>query len=153
MIDLTPILKKIDFVSRYQKICSDHDDFDNSLRGNQKELYDQVLSKFNYMPKYFSKERFYRIVAEESNYEFGLQLVLKDGLVEPMIDIKKEDSWLSPDGRFDFIPQKMGVEFDRKKYNLPKYTSASELEQILREIFSIYEDIKGEVLKASESQA
>lgn len=147
-MDLTPILNRIDFVSRYQKVCSDHDDFDNSLRGNKKELYDQVLAKFDYKPKYSSKERFYRIVIEENGYEFGLQLVFKDGLVEPMIDIKKGDSWLSPDGRFDFIPKKMGVEFDRKKYNLPKYTSEAELESILKEIFSIYEDVKKEVIKS-----
>jgi len=149
-MDLTSILKNIDFVSRYQKVCNEHNDIDNSLRGNKKELYNQVLSKFDYQPKYFSKEHFYRIVTEENGYEFGLQLVLKDGLVEPMIDIKKGDSWLSPDGRFDFIPQKMGVEFDRKKFNLPKYASEAELEEILKDIFSIYEDIKKEVM---ESQA
>lgn len=147
-MDLTPIFIRIDFVSRYQKVCSDYDDFDNSLRGNKKELYDQVLAKFDYKPRYFSKERFYRIVTEENGYEFGLQIVLKDGLVEPMIDIKMGGAWLSPDGRFDFIPQKMGVEFDRKKYNLPKYTSEAELESILKEIFSIYEDIKKEVIKS-----
>jgi len=146
-MDLTPVLNKVDFVSRYQKLCIDHDDFDNSLRGNKKELYDQVFSKFDYKPKYFSKERFYRIREEGDGYEFGLQLVLKDGLVEPMIDIKKGDTWLLPDGRFDFIPQKMGLEFDRKKYNLAKYCSESELEEVLREIFSIYEDIKKEVIK------
>ncbi|MEQ9415328.1 MAG: hypothetical protein RIF39_15950, partial [Cyclobacteriaceae bacterium] len=94
-MDLTPILKKIDFVTRYQKVCNDHDDFVNSLRGNKKELYDQVLSRFDYKLKYFSKERFYRIVEEENNFQFGLQLILKDGLVEPMIDIKKGDFWIS----------------------------------------------------------
>lgn len=144
-MDLTSILNRIDFVSRYQKVCREHDDFQNSLRGNKKELYDQVLSKFDYKPKYFSKEHFYRIETVENGYAFGLQLVLKDGLVEPTIDIKKGDTWLSPDGRFDFIPQKMGVEFDRKKYNLPKYCSEVDLEEILREVFSIYEDIKKEL--------
>jgi hypothetical protein len=147
-MDFTQILKNINFVSRYQKLCYEHNDFDNSLRGNKKELYDQVLSKFDYKPKYFSKECFYRIVTEDNGYEFGLQLVLKDGLVEPMINIKKGNFWLSPDGRFDFIPQKMGEEFDRKKYNLPKYTSEAELESVLKEIFSIYEDIKKEVIKS-----
>ncbi len=144
MDDLAPIFKGIGFVSRYKKLCSDYNDFDNSLRGNKKELYDQVLSKFDYEYKYFPKENFYRIVTRYNNYEFGLQLVLKDGLVEPMIDIKKGNSWLSPDGRFDFIPQKMEIEFDRKKYNLPKYTSETELVSILEEIFSLYEDIKKE---------
>jgi len=147
-MNLTPILKNINFVARYQKVCNDHNDFGNSLKGNKKELYDQVLSKFDYKFEYFFKENFYRVVTEDSGCQFGLQIVLKDGLVEPMVDIKKEGIWLSPDGRFDFIPQKMGVEFDRKKYNLPKYTSEAELESILKDIFSIYEDIKKEVIRS-----
>ena len=147
-MDLRNALKKINFVSRYQKICSTYNDFDNSLRGNRKELYDSVLAKFGYNLKYFSRENFYRIVSHSNDYEFGLQLILKDGLVEPMIDVRKGDIYLAPDGRFDFIPEKMGIEFNRKKYNLPKYTSGQELEEILREIFSIYEDIKRELQEA-----
>ncbi|HEV8511721.1 MAG TPA: hypothetical protein VGQ59_00500 [Cyclobacteriaceae bacterium] len=147
-MDLTDVLNNINFVTRYQKICLDHNDFENRLSGNNRGLYDHVLSTFNYKSKYFPKEHFYRIVIEEGGYEFGLQLVLKDGLVEPMIDIRKDGTYFSPDGRFDFIPQEMGVEFDRKKYNLPKYTSEEELKSILKELFLIFEDIKSELAKA-----
>ena len=146
-INITKILKNIDFVSRYQKICSKYNDFDNSLQGNRKELYDKILSNFNFKIKYFSREKFYRIISHYNDLEFGLQLVLKDGIVEPMIDIKKGDLYLSPDGRFDFIPEKMGVEFNREKYNLPKYNSEEQLEDILKEIFSLYRDIIEEVIK------
>ena len=66
--------------------------------------------------------------------------------MESSIDIKDGNNWLSPDGRLDFIPQKMGISFDRSKHNLPKYTSEKDLENILTEILSIYEDIKKEVL-------
>jgi len=120
-MDLILIFENINFVSRYQKICSIYNDFNNGLRGNRKELYDIVLSKFNYKPKYFPGECFYRIISNSNDFEFGLQLVLKDGLVEAMIDVKKDDIYLTPDGRFDFICQEINVEFDRKKYNLPKY--------------------------------
>ncbi len=41
----------------------------------------------------------------------------------------------------------MGVEFDRKKYNLPKDTSERELEEILKELFLIYGDIRKELIK------
>jgi len=145
-ISLTPILQSIDFINRYRDICSKYDNFSNSMNGNRKELYDQVISKLGYKAKYFSKERFYRIAEQNNGYEFGLQLVLKDGMVEAMLDVKKDNVYLSPDGRFDFIPGKMGIEFDRKKYNLPKYENEQDLESILKEIFLIYEDIKKEVI-------
>ena len=144
-MDLSPVLNKIKFIQRYQAICAKHNDFDNSMSGNQKEQYDQILNQLGYKAKYFKKETFYRIVSKSGEYEFSLQLVLKDGIVEPMLNIKKGENYFSPYGRFDFMPQKMNVEFDRKLYNLPKYTSIEELKEILKEVFSIYEDIKKEL--------
>jgi hypothetical protein len=150
---LKPILEKINFAERYRNICDQHSDFENRIRGNQKKNYDDILTETGYHFEYFKKEHFYRIVTTVDKYEFGLQLILKDGLVESMIDIKKGDTYLSPGGRLDFLPEDMGIRFERKRFNLPMYTSESELEEILKEIFSLYEDIKREVLKAPESQA
>lgn len=140
------VLNKIGFTQRYQAICAKHNDFDNSMSGNQKEQYDRILNQLGYKAKYFKKETFYRIVSINGDYEFTLQLVLKDGIVESMLNVKKGENYFSPYGRFDFIPQKMNVEFDRKLYNLPKYKSLEELEEILKEIFSIFEDIKKELM-------
>ncbi|MGZ4057066.1 MAG: hypothetical protein ACXVDZ_10780 [Bacteroidia bacterium] len=46
---------------------------------------------------------------------------------------------------------KLGANFDRENYNLPKYSTFEELEEILKEIFSIYEDIKKELGEAEEN--
>lgn len=151
-IDLVPYLQSVNFVESYQNICERFNDFDNRIRGNKKDVYDSILSQLGYEYEYFSKEQFYRITSQEGGHEFILQLVLKDGIVEPMLNIKWGDNYYFPNGRFDFIPKKMGVEFDRKKYNLPKYTSEAELESILKDIFSIYEDIKKKVIESQGQQ-
>lgn len=146
-LDLTPILISIEFVERYKKLCEKYNDFDNRLRGKNRELSDRLLSASSYDFKYFKKENFYRISIKEKDHEIFIELVLKDGIVEPLLIVKKAGKSYIPKGRFDFIPQKMGIDFDRKKYNLPKYCSESDLENILKEVLAIFEDIKNEVLK------
>ena len=76
-----------------------------------------------------------------------MNLVLKDGLVESLLYMKENGSPITPQGRLDFLSEDLGIPFERKRYNLPMYTSESELEEILREIFLIYEDIKREVIE------
>ena len=44
--------------------------------------------------------------------------------------------------------EKLGIPFERLKYGaLPKYTSEEELQEILTDLFSIYEDLKIEFIK------
>lgn len=145
-MNLIPIFKKINFVSRYETLCSKHNNFDNGLRGNKTDLYEEVLRRLAYSAKYFKNERFYKVEQSLAEYIFTLHLTLKDGLVETHLYIKKNGELCIPNGRFDFIPERMEVDFDREKYNIPSYTSGVELEEILKEIFSIYEDIKKEVI-------
>lgn len=144
-MDLAIVLKRINFVERYQAICNQYNDFDNRLRGNNIVIYTEIIEKLGYKAKYHKKECFYRIVSMHNNIEFGLQLTLKGGIIEPMLDVKRDNVYLSPDGRFDFIPQRMNVKFDRERNTLPTYTSLEELEEILKGLFSIYKDIKKEL--------
>lgn len=135
---------KINFVNRYREICANHNDFENSLRGNRKDLYDEAISLYDYRFKYYKSETFYRIEEEKNGILFVLTLTLKDGLVEVMINIKFTDGWGTPGGRLDFLAKEIDPDFDREKYNLPIYTTAEELKEILNGIFSIYEDLKSE---------
>lgn len=65
-----------------------------------------------------------------------------------MLFIKNNNETLEPQGRLDFFPEKLGIPFERIKCGaLPKYGSEDELKEILKEIFSIYEDLKVEVIK------
>ena len=145
-IDLSPILNKISFIDRYKEICEKYNDFDCRMRDVDLDMVNVLLNHFGYDYTYFSKEHFYKIINEESEYTFTLQLILKDGIVEPLLNIKFQDKYFYPNGRFDFIPEKMNMEFDREKFNLPKYSSKAELKEILKQIFSIFEDIKTTLL-------
>lgn len=56
-MELKPIYVKINFTERYQNLIERHNDFENVIRGNNKELYDQILEKFDYQIKYFRSEK------------------------------------------------------------------------------------------------
>lgn len=140
-LDLNPVLEDISFVQRYQKLCEDYNNFENRMKGLHTELYERVLKACNVNYIYFKRERFFKVVESYNDYIFTLQLILKDGIIEPSINIKYKGIYYFPNGRFDFIPQKMGLAFDRKKYNLPKYSNEGELSQIIGEISLIFKDI------------
>ena len=144
--ELRTVLLKIDFTSRYRQLCDKYNDFDSRLRGSHKSLYESILEKTGYKFNYFSKGAFFQITELDQRFEFMLNLVLKDGLVETLLYIKENDTQILPGGRIDFFPEDVDIPFERKKYNLPIYESERDLENILTEILSIYEDIKKEVL-------
>jgi hypothetical protein len=151
-MDLKPIFEKINFAQRYRTLCDAHQDFDNRLRGIHKPIYESVLRKMDCKFKYYSKGSFYQIINENNSCMFMLNLVLKDGLVESLIYININDSPVISQGRFDFLPEDMNIPFERKRYNLPIYVSEEELKEILKEIFSIYDDIKKAVLESQTQQ-
>ncbi len=146
-IDVTEIYKKIDFVERYTKLCQKYNDFDNALEGNNYKEYGEIIEKIGYKAKYFKGERFYRIEQNINSIIFGLQLTLKNGMVEVMLDTFFNEVWCIPDGRIDFMCEEIDTKFNRQECNLLDYTSFSELEEILTDLFSIYEDFKKEFMK------
>ena len=149
-MNIVNVYKKIDFVNRYKLICEKHNDFTNRIEGNKIILYEKTLNKLNVNYKYNKKDRFFQVQSTINECDFKLHLDLRGGLVEVLIYIERGKEYFKPNGRFDFIPEELGMEFNRKIYNLPKYTTENELEEILKEIFSIYEDFKTEFLKELE---
>jgi len=148
-MELKPILEKIDFANRYRKICDSHLEFDNRLSGNKNSVYKKVLDTFKYEYKFFSNGSFYQIKeAINERFIFQFHLVLKDGQIEPLLYIKIDNQNIDNMGRLDFIPQKLNIPFERKEFNLPLYSDEEELKEILKSLFSIYEDFKTEVLKS-----
>jgi hypothetical protein len=142
---LSEILLKINFVKRYEKLCSDHLDFDNRMVSVNKKIFDDILQKLGYNAKYIASENFYKISAEVNSFHVNFHLVLKGGLVEAILYIEKDGNEILPNGRLDFIPEEMNIPFDRDKYNLPIYASENELEIILEGLYNIYSDLKTEL--------
>ena len=146
-MDIIEIYKKINFVNRYKLICEKHDDFNNRMEGNRVDLYEEILNELEIKYKYYKKDRFFKLEDQIKDFKFNLHFDFKDGIVEALIYIEKGDEYFKPNGRFDFIPEELGIDFNRKIYNLPKYTKEIELKEIITEIISIYEDFKFELLK------
>lgn len=141
---LESIFKKVNFVDRYKNICEKHNDFDNGLRGSNKKMYLEKLKAIDNSVVYFSKDKMFKISFGYDDFSIDIGLQLNDGLVEARLFYVKKEEWLLYN-RFDFICEKIDSGFDRKIYNLPKYTSEEELEIILKETLAIYEDIKNEL--------
>ena len=147
-MEVKEIFEKINFVNRYQKICEKFNDFDNRMRDSTKQLQKKILDKLDYKYRYISNGSFYQIKEHEKDYLFQLHLVLKGGQIEILLFIQKKNKTLEPQGRIDFFPEDLGIPFERLKSGaLPKYSSEEELKEILKEIFSIYEDLKKEFVK------
>ncbi len=143
---LKSIFKEIGFVSRYKKLCIKHNDFDNRLRANNNKIFLEKLKTIDNSVVYLSKDKMFKIYFPHDNYSLDLGISVKNGLVEVFLFYIKDEEWLLYN-RFDGYAEELDETFDREIHNIPKYTSEKELEVILKEVFSIYEDMKKEIVK------
>lgn len=90
-INITKVYKEINLVKRYQKICKEHNNFDNAAKGNPYKKHNEIIERLGYKPTYFKGEKFFRIEESDFNIIFGIQLTLKNGMVEIMLDHKLND--------------------------------------------------------------
>jgi len=69
-------------------------------------------------------------------------------MVELLLFPKIDKKLTFPNGRFDFLPEKLGIPYNKeKKYSLPLFTSKEDLKAILERLFPIFEDIKEGIFK------
>ena len=138
-------LIKINFIKRYKNLCEEYSDYENSISTtNHKQLLAQY-KKINKNVKYEPLDRLYTVGFKHNEFNIELCLKLHKGLIQPYFFIEKDGEKLYFH-RFDFICRELNSEFGNK-HNIPIYTNYDELERILIEIFSIYEDFKKEFLK------
>jgi len=141
---LESVFRKIDFVNRYKSICKKYNDFENSMSGNQSKVYANILQKIDKPVSYISKDKSFISTFPVGEFTLELVLTLNNGHVQAHLNYIKGDDWLMYN-RLDGYAEELDSNFNRELYNIPKYTSLEELEEILKEIFSIYEDIKKEL--------
>lgn len=139
------IFSSINFVKRYQKICEDYNDFENSMTNSNKKKYLEIINSINDNLEYSSKDRTFKYSSVHNNYVLELVLSLHKGLIEAHLNYLNKGEWIMYN-RFDGYAEELEKGF-RDKLTIPKYTSYEELEEILKEIFSIYEDFKEEFIK------
>jgi hypothetical protein len=143
------IYKKISFAERYEKLSVKFQ-FKERLDYSKESVLD-LIKKIGYTAKYVKKNNFFKIEEKKGIIKFYLNICLKYSNVELVIGATNiiEDKFLIG-GVFVRICTEVnyykGISLD-ENIKKPKFRNYEDLEEILREAFSIYEDFKNEVLK------
>jgi hypothetical protein len=143
------IYKNINFYNRYKSI-SNSNQFENTFENFSKEEVLNIIKKIGYIAKYYKKGNFFEIKEVIKEVKFYFNINLKYGLVELIIGATnvKTNSFIMG-GVFghisDEIKQSQKTNNEEKIY-LPSFRNYDDLELILKDAFSIYEDFKNEIV-------
>lgn len=154
MIDshLKEVLVKIDFVKRYLYLCDKYSDRENNIK--EKSLYEieKILNEMNIPFRFSKKECFFKIKEKLAPYDFQFNVIPYTGALQFVLDVKLNKNRLKLGwGMWENIVEEIkNIDFEIKPR--PYYSNYQELEEILKEAFSIYEDFKREVLKVERKE-
>lgn len=141
---LRPALKGIDFCKRYQ-VLSEENQFLNNDKILEQERVLELIKGFGYEVKFNKSESFYKIVQKQSDFKFQFNISLRHGNVELIWDVLQNNERLNLGGPWGVI-YKLVLNSEERPL-MPKFRTYEDLEEILKEAFSIYEDFKAELLK------
>jgi hypothetical protein len=144
---MNPLLKsallKTNFVQRYRALSNQHTK-EHSFEDYEKGNVSEIISALGYSSKFVKNGAFFQITQKIENYTFQLNINLKYGLVELIIAIYLNQEFLDGDP-FGYLCSTLDEEQKIPKASFANY---DELREILKEGFSMFEDIKKEILSA-----
>jgi hypothetical protein len=138
------VLLKINFIVRYKQLSKKHQNED-SFENYEVEPVLEMIKKSGYNSKFKKNGTFFEIIQKKGQYIFQLNICLKYGLVELILGVEKGKERLAVGGPFGHISTLLGEE---DKIFKPSFVDYNELNEILKESFEIFEDIKKEALYA-----
>lgn len=146
-IRLKKVLQKINFEKRYLEICNKYSDFRNSINSKSISDIDLLLNQMEVKFKYSKKECFFKIEDKSNLITIGFNIIPYTGALQFVWSVKQNKQMLELSwGVWESILEEMlNKSFEIRPR--PYYSNYEELEEILREAFAIYEDLKTEVLK------
>lgn len=139
-----PVLEDTSFIERYRKLSHENSDLDNKMKNYSCNEVIKIAAELGHELTFNEKENFFKLLENNGGLETQLNISLKYGLVELILGIVKDGERYSVGGPFGMITRLMG-ESERIKY--PVFTDYDQLKNILKESFSIYEDIKKGLLE------
>ncbi len=136
---LIPVLEAIDFAGRYIALCRDHDDFTNRLTKYDKNFIEQLFETNGLPYNYLKGEKFFQVKELVGEFEVHFKVVPSNGFIQFLFSVihGKERLQVAM-GMWEVISRALKGEVVKK----PIFTSIEELEEILQEAFSIYDDFK-----------
>ncbi|WP_430612013.1 hypothetical protein [Flavobacterium sp. JP2137] len=143
------IYKNIDFIRRYEALSTNFQ-IDDELNYSKEEVV-SIIKALGYDVKFMKKNNFFKIEQKIDGIKFYFHICLKYSLVELIVGAlyNENNIFITGDvfgGLYKDMQPLQGVELG-KGINKPSFSSYSELTEILKEAFSIYEDFKTEVIK------
>lgn len=142
------IYKKISFIERYEKLSVKFHS-ENEFKYSNEEVI-KIIAKIGYSILYVKKYNFFKFEEKIENYKFYFHFSLKYGLAELIIGTTnlKTDIFITG-GSFGNLYEDVKYFETKKELKVykPSFKNYQDLEEILKEAFSIYEDFKTEVLK------
>jgi hypothetical protein len=147
---LVPILQNINFASRYSELCKRHSNFDKSLEEYDKSLIQKFLESNGIKVLFVKSENFFKIAENIGELSIQFNIIPKRGFLQFVWDVKRRNERLDLSlGMWEAITRELS-KIEAKK---PLFSSLDELQEILKEALSIYEDFKQELLKMGENHA
>ena len=143
------LFERINFARRFEALSRQHPirpDLD-LLMILDFDLTKEILESFGYKIRYFRSERFFRAEEKRDGYTFGFNIALDYGSAELIWDTEYNkklvrevsDVWM---GLYELL---MNVPWEQVP-RYPFFGDYDELEAVLRESFSLWEDFKREFL-------
>ncbi len=150
---LMSVYNNINYYSRYKDLSEKYFTEEERLEKIDKKIVLNILSDLGYTGKYNSRESFFQIQEDFRNKKFYFNINLKYGLVELIFglldDIDEEKNQIiggTACGVCELIEINKGQE-SNEYIKDPRFRTYEELKEILKEAFSLYEDLKKEVVK------
>ncbi len=143
------ILNKINFAGRFEALSRQHPirpDLD-LLMILDFDLTKEILESFGYKIRYFRGERFFQATEKRDGYEFKFNIALEYGQVELIWAVFRDKKLVRPLSRIwmGLYELLMNVPWEQVPL-YPFFGDYDELEAVLRESFSLWEDFKREFL-------
>ena len=151
------IYKEVNFLERFEELGKKYDySVDDSMYKPDVRLVQEMLETLGYKVRYFKSEHFYRITQKVGGLFFMAHIDVRSGFLDMMIYIyigenEKTGKYLDYGG----VVQRVAKFIKRHQYEIeeaevkvrPSFQTYEELEEILKEAFLIYEDLKAEVIR------
>ncbi|TJY37939.1 hypothetical protein [Pontimicrobium aquaticum] len=141
------ILENIKFENTYRTISKNYSvDKEEMLENHSIEKVLSIFKSLNYSFKYNKKEKFYGLNQSVEDYLFTFNISLRYGIVEFIWALRKNGELITLGGPWAFIIRLLN-NGDKANIKKPSFSNYEDLESILKEGLSLYEDFKLEVLK------
>ncbi len=136
---LVPILQEINFANRYKAICEKHSDFENSMNDYNRDFIKDYVTSKGIKVAYIKSESFFKVIENVGGLKVQFNIIPKRGFLQFVWDVTKGGDRLNLGwGMWESITR----ELERIEVKKPLFTSIEELEEILQEALSIYDDFK-----------